>query len=246
MKILITGANGTIGSDLVNYFSKENKVYGVYRTLNDTIKKIKNNNIIWIKHDIRKKLNLKSKIDILIHCAVVHPFSKKKNYGDYIDTNIIGLKNIIEFSNKKKIKIFLYLSSVKIYGDIKDKVLKDSNTFTNPSILGATKILSEKMLEMQNFNYLSIRLPGVVSYFNTDKRRPWINNVIYKLINNKKIDIYNPNSLFNNVIDTLEIFKFIDFIFKKKIKKDTLNLSATKTIKVKNLIFFFKKKFLSK
>ena len=55
MKILITGANGTIGSDLVNFFSKENKVYGVYRKLNDTIRKIKNKNIIWIKHDIKKK-----------------------------------------------------------------------------------------------------------------------------------------------------------------------------------------------
>ena len=75
------------------------------------------------------------------------------------------------------------------------------------------------MLERQNFNYLSIRLPGVISYFNTDKRRPWINSVIYKLRYNKKIDIYNPNSLFNNVIDTIEIFKFIDFISKKKSHK---------------------------
>jgi len=222
MKILITGANGIVGSDLVNFFSKENKVYGVYRKLNDTIRKIKNKNIIWIKHDIKKKLNLKSKIDILIHCAVVHPFSKKKNYGDYIDTNIIGLKNIIEFSNKKKIKFFLYLSSVKIYGDIKNKVLKDSNTFSNPSILGATKILSEKMIEEQKFKYLNLRLPGVISYLNRDNRRPWLNNIIYNLKMNKKIDVFNSNLLFNNIIDTVDIYNFINFFLKNKIKSTTL------------------------
>ena len=32
--MLITGANGVIGSDLVKFFSKEIKVYAVYRTPN--------------------------------------------------------------------------------------------------------------------------------------------------------------------------------------------------------------------
>ena len=34
MNVLITGANGTVGSDLVNFFSKKNKVYAFYRTPN--------------------------------------------------------------------------------------------------------------------------------------------------------------------------------------------------------------------
>ena len=41
-KILITGASGSIGSDLVHFFSKENKVYAIHRSSNKIIKKINN------------------------------------------------------------------------------------------------------------------------------------------------------------------------------------------------------------
>ena len=34
MKILITGANGAIGSDLVSFFSKDSIVYAIYRSEN--------------------------------------------------------------------------------------------------------------------------------------------------------------------------------------------------------------------
>ena len=57
MKIFITGANGTIGSDLANFFSKKNKVYALYRTPNFVLKKIKNRNLKWIKHDLKILLN---------------------------------------------------------------------------------------------------------------------------------------------------------------------------------------------
>ena len=53
--MLITGANGMIGSDLVNFFSKKNKVFAIFRNHNSISKSLKNKNIIWIKHDLKKK-----------------------------------------------------------------------------------------------------------------------------------------------------------------------------------------------
>ena len=246
MKILITGANGSVGSDLVNFFSKKHKVYAIYRSSNKIVKIMKNKNIIWIKQDIKNKIKLKSKIDVLIHCAVVHPFSRKENYKDYVSSNVIGLKNIIEFSNSKKIKSFIYLSSVKIYGEIEKNILVDNNKFINPSILGATKILSEKMIEQQKFRYLNLRLPGVISYLNRDYRRPWLNNIIYNLKMDKKIEVFNSNLFFNNIIDTVDIFNFINFALKNKIKSTTLNLSATKPMQIKKMINFLKDRISSK
>ena len=52
MIILITGANGLIGSDLVKKLSNKHKIFGIYRTKNDEVKKIKN--VIWIKYDLKK------------------------------------------------------------------------------------------------------------------------------------------------------------------------------------------------
>ena len=247
MKILITGANGTIGADLVNHLSKDNFVYAFYRTYNSAIKKINNKNIKWVQQDLKNKLSYMFKPDIVIHSVVTHPFAKKSRYQDYIDSNIIALKNVLEFSAKKKVNKFIYLSSFKIYGNISTKKHLYNNIFTDPDILGATKILSEKIIEEQKINYLNIRLPGVISYIIQDSRRPWLNSIITKLRHNLKIEIFNKNLLFNNVIDTYEIFRFINFIIKKKyLKKGTIDFTASKPIKIKDIITFIKRKLNSK
>ena len=46
MNILVTGATGSVGYDLVNYLSKNHKIYALYRKTQKT--KIKKN-VIWIK-----------------------------------------------------------------------------------------------------------------------------------------------------------------------------------------------------
>ena len=247
MKILITGANGAIGSDLVDFFSKNNKVIALYRTSNFISNKFRDKNIRWFKQDLRKKISHKIGPKILIHCVAAHPFSKKSTYLNYLESNIIALKNVIEFAKRQKIEKFFYLSSIKIYGDIQSKIHKDCNVFVNPDILGATKILAEKMLELQKFNYLNIRLPGVLCYKINDFRRPWLNYVINRLRKNKIVNIYNSSGLFNNVIDTFEIFRLINYLGKKKkIKNGSLNFAARKPIKIKKMIFNLKRKLSSK
>ena len=54
MQILITGASGVIGADLVKFFSKNYKIVAMYRSKNYVVKNLKNKNIIWIKHDLKK------------------------------------------------------------------------------------------------------------------------------------------------------------------------------------------------
>ena len=246
MKILITGANGTIGSDLVDFFSKKNKVYALYRTPNFTTKNLKNKNIKWIKQDLAKKILIKIKPKIIIHCVVSHPYSKKNSYLDSLNSNIFALKNVINFANKNKVDKFFYLSSIKIYGEIYNKINTDSNIFVNPDILGASKILSEKILEIKKFNYLSIRLPGVFTYYTKDNRRPWLNSIINNLRRNKVLNIYNSKKNFNNIIDKIKIFKFIDFVMKrKKIKNGSFNFSARKPIVIKKMILDLKSKLSS-
>ena len=57
MTILVTGANGNIGIDIIKKLSLKEKIIAIYRTKNDKIKKIKN--VTWIKHNLEKKLKLR-------------------------------------------------------------------------------------------------------------------------------------------------------------------------------------------
>ena len=118
--IIITGSNGYIGSNLVKYFSKLKNFKLICITNKKENKKILNKNVKYIKHNLLNKIP-KTKIKENIH-AVLH-FAGPKNDREYVNKNkkkvLEGIKidkNIIDFSIKKKIKIFIYASSAAVYG----------------------------------------------------------------------------------------------------------------------------------
>ena len=160
--ILISGANGTVGRDLVDKLSINNKIFGIYRTKNKAVRKIKN--VVWIKHDLKKDFKLKLKPDpkLIINCVATHEFSKKKKYKDYFNSNVQSLKKLASFAKKTKAKLLINLSTITIYGDIKKNILKENYKPKNQSILGRTKFLSEKVLNGNQVNFINIRLPGVL------------------------------------------------------------------------------------
>lgn len=238
--MLIAGANGMIGSDLVNLFSKKNKVFAIFRNHNSISKSLKNKNIIWIKHDFKKKFYNKIKPKIIIHCAGVHSFSKKNHYNDFIKSNIIGLSNVLDFASRKKVKKIIHISSVDVYGNIKNSKIDETSPSINPSLLGCTKLLMEKMISKEKIDYLNIRVPGVVGYLVNNPEYPWISNIANKMKENKQIEIYNGDKLFNNILDTLEIFKFIEKVKNRNLKKQIVNLSATKPVILKKLILYIR------
>ena len=143
--------------------------------------------------------------------------------------------NLINFSKAKKIKKFINFSSYAIY---KRK---------NLDILSITKIISESLLEKSKINFINLRLPGVLTYNLSDKRRPWLNNVLNKLKFNQKVKIYNKDKNFNEVIDSYEIYKFInDQLRKNKLNNNSFNLSASKPIKLISIINYLKSRVNSK
>ena len=248
MSILITGANGLIGSDLVKKLSNKHKIFAIYRTKNDEVKKIKN--VIWIKHDLKKnfKKKLKPNPKFIIHCAVAQETSKKKSTSDYVDINITILKNITNYAKDNKVKLIINLSSVYVYGDIKKKILDENYLPQNQNTYGLTKLLSEQVLYGQKINFINIRLPGVLCEpFQKKFTRPWLNNVFNKMKKNQDIVVHNIKGKFNNVIDTEEIVKFVKFLIKKDITiRDTFNFVSLKPIILKDIFSIAKRKLNSK
>ena len=71
------------------------------------------------------------------------------------------------------------------------------------------------MLENEKIQFLNIRLPGVVGYQINDKRRPWLCKIINQFKENKNVTIFNSSKLFNNIVDSYEIYRFINFLKNK-------------------------------
>ena len=159
--VFITGVAGFIGYNLSEFLLKKNyKVYGIdnfddYYSIKIKRKRInllKNKKIFFFKKiDITNKKNLynyfnKKKIDLVIHLAAQAGVRYSLlNPQKYIDVNIFGFLNVIEITNKKKIKNFFYASSSSVYGDSIKFPLKENETLRPKNIYGLSKKINEEI-----------------------------------------------------------------------------------------------------
>ena len=240
MKIFVAGGSGLVGSDLILLLSKNNNVVASYRNKK---KIIKNKSVIWKKINFNKRITLNIKPDIIINCVGTHKFSKKKKISDYIQSNIIAVKNIVDFAKKKKIKKIINLSTVSIYSSINNKYINENSPINVDDALSLTKYLGEKIIEKSSINFVNLRLPGVLTY-NMRIRRTLISKLIHDIKLSKKIKLFNPEQKFNALIDSFEIFNVIKKIIREDIT-GTYNLTSYSGIKFIKIILFVKKFFNS-
>ena len=114
-KILLTGATGFVGSNILENFYKDNQIFILIRR-KPRKKKFYHKNIFFIKFDNFKNLNNKLKklrIDIVIHCAT--HYVKHHEYKDVkklVDSNIFLGNILLENLSFMKVKKFINFSTV--------------------------------------------------------------------------------------------------------------------------------------
>jgi len=119
--------------------------------------------------------------------------------------------------------------------------LKGKKSFNNKSkflkFYAETKKKGELEIKKCKKNYVNLRLPGVI----TSKpaiNRPWLSKIINLISKNKNIKVFNSNKPFNNFIDSYEIFLVLLHLMKEKKIRKTFEISASKPLKLKELLFY--------
>ena len=264
--ILVTGSAGYIGSQITEYFEKNNINYiGIDNFLYSIPANITNKKR-FIKTDFKDskkitKIIKKFNIDTIIHCAaasyVLEGESKKKKY---IKNNY---KNTIIFINvckKNFVKNFIFLSSSNVYSQSNMSYREDSKKKPK-NIYGKTKLRIENYLLTRKFESVIIlrlfNIIGLIKKFYTPNK---INRKYQRLITNlfnstkkKEITIrykkkgnknIYPSRDFLDIRDFLIFIKKIIYLLKKnKINKIILNLGSGKTTSINKVIYLCKKKF---
>ena len=143
--VIITGANGLVGSEAVSFFSK--KKYTVICIDNNLIKVFfgQDGSTSWIKRkiikenkndihhniDIRNSQALdklfkryKNNISLIIHCAAQPSHDYGKNYPKIdFNVNATGTLNLLELTKKYcSNSPFIFMSTNKVYGDNPNKL----------------------------------------------------------------------------------------------------------------------------
>lgn len=249
-KVLVTGADGFIGSHLVEQLVKEGyevKAFVYYNSFNswgwlDTFPQNLLDAIEIISGDVRDPNGVRNavkNIDTVFHLAALIgiPYSYEAP-DNYVDTNIKGTLNILQAARDYNLERVLVTSTSEVYGTAQAVPMSENHPRQGQSPYSATKIGADYLAE--SF-YRSFDLPvTIVRPFNTygprQSARAVIPTIITQLLselNELKLGALHPTRDFVFVKDTArgftEIARSADTI------GEEINIATNEEVSIKKL-----------
>jgi nucleoside-diphosphate-sugar epimerase len=172
-KILVTGATGQIGSELVpklrKIYDEESVVAGKHNRapsgdlMNGPIEKV----------DVTSKSEIESivkeyNIDIIFHMAALLSGVGEQNPWRAWDVNVNGTYNILEIAREHNVKKVFCPSSIAVFGPETPKLSTPQETILKPrTMYGVTKVTGELLtnyyFEKFGLDVRGCRYPGIIS-----------------------------------------------------------------------------------
>ena len=149
MKILITGATGGLGQNLVPYFVGQGHVVTAIGRNNNIGKSLEAAGAKFFSGDISDRKFLSEHIqgqDVVIHsAALAAPWGK---WADFKRINVEGTKILVDLAIKENLKSFVHLSTPSIYFSGTPRTnIKESDPLPDPHTHYArSKIMAEKII----------------------------------------------------------------------------------------------------
>lgn len=249
-KVLLTGADGFIGSHLTEELVKQGykiRAFSYYNSFNswgwlDTLSQDIMNEVEVFTGDIRDPNGVREAmkgIDEVYHLAalVAIPYSYHSP-DSYVDTNIKGTLNVLQAARDLGTSRVLITSTSEVYGTAQYVPIDEKHPFQGQSPYSATKIGADRLAE--SF-YRCFDLPiSIVRPFNTygprQSARAVIPTIILQLLSGKleiELGSLSPTRDFNYVKDTVN--GFIEIAKSNKTIGEEINIATQQEISIKEL-----------
>ncbi len=223
MKVLVTGADGFIGSHLTERLVREGhdvRSFVLYNSFNSWG---------WLDHcapdlqgqfevfagDVRDPHGVKEAMngcDAVLHLAalIAIPFSYHSP-DSYVDTNVKGTLNVLQAARELGVKRVIHTSTSEVYGTARFVPITEEHTLQGQSPYSATKIAADQLAYSL---FTSFGLPVVIARpFNTygprQSARAVIPSIITQIVSGRrqiKLGAVSPTRDFNFVQDTVAGF----------------------------------------
>ena len=249
-RVLVTGADGFIGSHLAEQLVQECatvKAFVYYNSFNswgwlDTLPRQVLKGIEVFAGDVRDASGVDLAVkgcDIVFHLAALIgiPFSYQCPDA-YLETNVKGTLNVLQAARKLGIEKLLVTSTSEVYGTARHAPIDENHPFQAQSPYSATKIAADRLAE--SF-YRSFGLPVVITRpFNTygprQSARAVIPTIIVQLLSGAsqiKLGSLTPIRDFTYVKDTVN--GFVELAKSDKSIGQEVNIAAGQEVSIEQL-----------
>ena len=253
-KILVTGADGFIGSHLTEMLASQGhkvKALSMYNSFNywGWLENIEfTENIEVVSGDIRDLhfcREITKGVELIYHLAslIGIPYSYQAPES-YVDTNIKGTVNICQAANDNKISRIIHTSTSEVYGTAQYVPIDEKHPLQAQSPYSASKIAADAMV-MSYFN--AFGLPVTIARpFNTYGPRQSARAIIPTIISqlssgNEKVQLgdLTPTRDFTYVEDTCR--GFLALSDSDETVGETINIGSNSEISIEELFILIKK-----
>ncbi len=203
LKILLTGSNGYLGQNFLNYFSNSNfDITFILRSeIDDLIRNYENKDLF-----LKTNIKFKNKYDVIIHTAALSYSECKKDPQKGKTINTLLTEILTDYSIKHNC-YFIFFSSVQVYGSILNGIYNEGTKISPDTEYSISKANAEKyIMNKISRNLLKgsiLRIGNVVGLPKSKLSSGWklfANNAIREAVSKKEIKIKNNRNLRRNFL----------------------------------------------
>ena len=186
MNVLLTGINGFIGKNLAVHLLKRG--YGVIGI--DLSKDCVVNDILAyysgtiLDSDLINKVT--KNIDVIIHLAALTAHSDiVNNKFRNLEINLRGTQTILDaLKNSERARKFIYSSTGKVYGKIKQVPITEKSPTKPLNILGKSKLITEQLIDFYSDNEKDFTIFRIFQIYGPNQQNNFLIPTILSQVNN--------------------------------------------------------------
>jgi dTDP-glucose 4,6-dehydratase len=224
-KILITGADGFIGSHLTEYLIRQGydvRAFVLYNSFNswgwlDRISEDVRDNLDVFSGDIRDPHGVRKAMEgcrVVLHLAALIAIPYSYHSPDtYIDTNVKGTLNVVQAARELGVRV-VHTSTSEVYGTARSVPINEDHPLQGQSPYSASKIGADQ-IALSFYSSFDTQV-AVIRPFNTygprQSARAVIPSIIIQIASGKrdlKLGSLRPTRDFNFVSDTVRAFEAV-------------------------------------
>lgn len=243
-KVLITGANGFIGSHVVQRMVQEKALVSVM---------VRESSDLWRIEELIKDIDIhlvdlrdsssvdtcikQIKPDFIFHVGAYGVDSRQKDYYTATSTNIIGTMNLLNSVRDIGCKKFINVGTCMEYGDKKEIIREDS--YLEPdSIYGSTKasatIIAHQIAAENNISLVTLRPFGI--FGEKEGSHKFFPYIILSILEGKEVNLtpceqYRDYCYIDNIMDG-----FVLAAKNEDIKNQIFNIASGEIFKLKHFV----------
>ena len=260
-KVVIFGVTGNCGRKIAETLIHQNcEVFGVGRSSDPQIPKLS-----YIKGDICDSLTydfLPKSADMVINLAGVQPSilntsentDLAKTLSSYINVNVVGVFNVLEYVRRNKIPIYFYTTTHRDYekhwrnGKLLGNNLPIAINFKGDHSMYAISKTSAKMMgdyysESFGIRAFNLRLPMI---FLVPQKPTYLKDgvptvmpflqIIRKALDGEDLEIWGDPNLKRDYVHINNLINLIELCYSSKLKRGTFNVGTGEAVTTEEFV----------